>query len=56
MGLEDGYTNVTTNRTDFPLGQGFITLNSEHPKWVGKRLRHIFYPLQILTLFDNDNI
>ncbi|KAJ3571347.1 hypothetical protein NP233_g3816 [Leucocoprinus birnbaumii] len=29
----DGYTNVTTNRTQFPLTGGFITLNSEHPQW-----------------------
>ncbi|KAL9715733.1 hypothetical protein Ac2012v2_000175 [Leucoagaricus gongylophorus] len=29
----DGFTNVTTNRTEFPLSGGFITLNSEHPHW-----------------------
>ncbi|KAJ7431790.1 hypothetical protein B0H11DRAFT_2128432 [Mycena galericulata] len=29
----DGYTNVTPNRTIFPLTGGFFTLNSEHPSW-----------------------
>ncbi|KAL4068341.1 hypothetical protein V8B97DRAFT_895008 [Scleroderma yunnanense] len=29
----DGYTNVTTNRTVFPLTNGVIDLYSEHPKW-----------------------
>jgi len=29
----DGYTNVTTNRTQFPMSGGYIALNSEHPKW-----------------------
>ncbi|KAL5519027.1 hypothetical protein ACEPAH_710 [Sanghuangporus vaninii] len=29
----DGYTNAVDNRSTFPLGQGFITMNSEHPKW-----------------------
>ncbi|KAK2462089.1 hypothetical protein APHAL10511_006552 [Amanita phalloides] len=29
----DGYTNITANRTQFPLSGGFFSLNSEHPKW-----------------------
>jgi len=29
----DGFTNVTTNRTEFPLTGGFFTLVSEHPAW-----------------------
>lgn len=32
----DGYTNAVDNRTVFPFGQGFITLNSEHPTWTGE--------------------
>ena len=36
MNALDGFTNVTTNRTTFPLSQGFISLNSEHPQWSGK--------------------
>ncbi|KAI5123578.1 hypothetical protein M0805_003396 [Coniferiporia weirii] len=34
----DGYTNAVSNRSEFPLGQGFITLNSEHPSWVAEVL------------------
>ncbi|PPR01185.1 hypothetical protein CVT24_006061 [Panaeolus cyanescens] len=30
----DGYTNVTTNRTHFPLTGGAFSWNSEHPQWV----------------------
>lgn len=29
----DGYDSVATNRTQFPTGQAFISLNSEHPLW-----------------------
>ncbi|KAF8168333.1 hypothetical protein B0H34DRAFT_685114 [Crassisporium funariophilum] len=29
----DGYTTPSVNRTQFPLGGGFFTLNSEHPTW-----------------------
>ncbi|KAH8120235.1 hypothetical protein DFH11DRAFT_1558998 [Phellopilus nigrolimitatus] len=29
----DGYNNAVSNRSTFPLAQGFITLNSEHPDW-----------------------
>ncbi|KAJ7431074.1 hypothetical protein B0H11DRAFT_2132194 [Mycena galericulata] len=30
----DGYTDVTPNRTIFPLNGGFFSLNSEHTDWV----------------------
>lgn len=43
----DSYTNAVDNRTVFPLGQGFITLNSEHPKWSGKLLQvNVFLYIQ----------
>jgi len=29
----DGYTNAVPNRTVFPLNNGVISLNSEHPLW-----------------------
>ncbi|THH05100.1 hypothetical protein EW145_g5038 [Phellinidium pouzarii] len=29
----DGYNDAVSNRSEFPLGQGFISLNSEHPSW-----------------------
>ncbi|KIK97648.1 hypothetical protein PAXRUDRAFT_92813, partial [Paxillus rubicundulus Ve08.2h10] len=29
----DGYDNAATNRTVFPLSNGIINLNSEHPTW-----------------------
>ncbi|EIN13572.1 hypothetical protein PUNSTDRAFT_48521 [Punctularia strigosozonata HHB-11173 SS5] len=29
----DGYTDAVSNRSTFPLTGGFISLNSEHPKW-----------------------
>lgn len=29
----DGYKDVNTTRTAFPLGKGMIALNSEHSKW-----------------------
>lgn len=31
--LLDGYNNPATNRTQFPLTNGIITLNSEHTQW-----------------------
>lgn len=33
--ISDDYTNAVDNRTTFPLDNGFISLNSEHPKWTG---------------------
>ncbi|KAI6159551.1 hypothetical protein EDD17DRAFT_894717 [Pisolithus thermaeus] len=29
----DGYNNAVSNRTVFPLANGLINLNSEHPQW-----------------------
>lgn len=29
----DGYNNAVSNRTVFPLANGVINLNSEHPQW-----------------------
>ncbi|KAI6005082.1 hypothetical protein F5J12DRAFT_124376 [Pisolithus orientalis] len=29
----DGYTDAVSNRTVFPLANGVINLNSEHPQW-----------------------
>ncbi|KAJ4476748.1 hypothetical protein J3R30DRAFT_3658014 [Lentinula aciculospora] len=29
----DGYDSVASNRTSFPLNNGIISLNSEHPQW-----------------------
>ncbi|KAG0697167.1 hypothetical protein DFH29DRAFT_947627 [Suillus ampliporus] len=29
----DGYTNAVSNRTVFPLSNGIINMNSEHPLW-----------------------
>jgi len=29
----DGYTNAVSNRTVFPLNNGVISMNSEHPQW-----------------------
>ncbi|KAF8480957.1 hypothetical protein DFH94DRAFT_737059 [Russula ochroleuca] len=29
----DNYINAVSNRSEFPLSGGFVTLNSEHPKW-----------------------
>ena len=31
----DSYTEAVSNRSLFPLDNGFITLNSEHPQWTG---------------------
>lgn len=35
----DGYNTASSNRTAFPLSGGFYSLNSEHPRWTGKRPR-----------------
>ncbi|KAJ7597278.1 hypothetical protein C8J56DRAFT_919664 [Mycena floridula] len=34
VGLCDGYKDVATNRTEFPLTGGSFSLNSEHDQWV----------------------
>ena len=46
----DGYTTAVSNRTEFPLSGGFISLNSEHPVWACECLP--FSPLVrgVLTL------
>lgn len=31
----DGYTNAVSNRAVFPISNGVINLNSEHPTWTG---------------------
>ncbi|KAG1889385.1 hypothetical protein F4604DRAFT_1712116 [Suillus subluteus] len=32
----DGYTNAVNNRTIFPLSNGIINMNSEHPLWTAE--------------------
>ncbi|KAG2160080.1 uncharacterized protein EDB93DRAFT_1318187 [Suillus bovinus] len=32
----DGYTNAVDNRTTFPLSNGIINMNSEHPLWTAE--------------------
>ena len=31
----DGYPDAVPNRTVFPISNGVINLNSEHPTWTG---------------------
>jgi len=33
-----GYTEVTTNRTTFPLSGGFFSIKTSHPGWTGSFL------------------
>lgn len=33
MSRADNYAEAVSNRSEFPLKGGFVTLNSEHPKW-----------------------
>lgn len=33
MSAADGYVDVESNRSEFPLKGGFVTLESEHPTW-----------------------
>ena len=40
--LADGYTNVTTNRTAFPLSNGFLSLVSEHENWTAGVIISVF--------------
>lgn len=41
FGALDGYTEAVSNRTTFPLSNGIISLNSEHPLWTGtSRSKH----------------
>lgn len=39
----DGYTNAVSNRTTFPLSNGVISMNSEHPQWTGTSQLHNIY-------------
>ncbi len=32
----DSYNDAVSNRSLFPLDNGYITLNSEHPMWTGE--------------------
>ncbi|KAI0963307.1 hypothetical protein AcW1_000417 [Taiwanofungus camphoratus] len=43
----DGYPEVTTNRTQFPLSGGFYSITSEHPLWT--------LGVLIATVSDPDN-
>jgi hypothetical protein len=33
MSTADNYVDAVSNRSEFPLSGGFVTLNSEHPQW-----------------------
>ena len=33
--IVDGYSDAVSNRTVFPISNGVINLNSEHPTWTG---------------------
>jgi hypothetical protein len=33
MFMADNYVNAVSNRSEFPLSGGFVTLDSEHPTW-----------------------
>ncbi|KAF8273768.1 hypothetical protein EI94DRAFT_1072237 [Lactarius quietus] len=46
----DGYVQAVSNRSEYPLGGGFITLNSEHPSW---NLAILISTVQDPTSFDN---
>jgi hypothetical protein len=39
----DGYTDAVSNRTTFPLSNGVISMNSEHPQWTGTFRIHIIH-------------
>ncbi|OBZ78839.1 hypothetical protein A0H81_00551 [Grifola frondosa] len=46
----DGYPSAVSNRTVFPASGGFISLNSEHPKWtLGVMISTVQDPIS----FDN---
>jgi len=51
----DGFTDVTTNRTDFPLGQSIITMNSEHPQWIAGVLISIEQDPTNFTVFNTSS-
>lgn len=33
MSAVDNYVDAVSNRSEYPLKGGFVTLNSEHPSW-----------------------
>jgi len=46
----DGYVQAVSNRSEYPLSGGFVTLNSEHPSWT---LAILISTVQDPTSFDN---
>ncbi|KAF8499178.1 hypothetical protein F5888DRAFT_1611716 [Russula emetica] len=46
----DSYDDAVSNRSEFPLSGGFVTLNSEHPKWT---LAVLLSTAQDPTSFNN---
>ncbi|KAH9176948.1 hypothetical protein EDB89DRAFT_1937279 [Lactarius sanguifluus] len=46
----DNYVNAVSNRSEFPLSGGFVTLNSEHASW---NLAILLSTVQDPTSFDN---
>jgi hypothetical protein len=46
----DNYVDAVSNRSEFPLKGGFVTLNSEHPKW---SLGVLLSTVQDPTSFNN---
>ena len=60
--FSDGYTQVTNNRTIFPLDGGFIDLTSEHPNWSGKhcvitkieRILNDVHPAEVFIAIDQN--
>jgi hypothetical protein len=45
--IVDGYNDAVDNRTVFPLSNGIININSEHPLWTGTSKE--------IALFQNKN-
>ncbi|KAH9049458.1 hypothetical protein EDB84DRAFT_1036465 [Lactarius hengduanensis] len=46
----DNYVHAVSNRSEFPLSGGYVTLNSEHPNW---SLAILLSAVQDPTSFDN---
>ncbi|KAH9043732.1 hypothetical protein EDB85DRAFT_2205590 [Lactarius pseudohatsudake] len=46
----DNYVHAVSNRSEFPLSGGYVTLNSEHPNW---SLAVLLSTVQDPTSFDN---
>ncbi|KAJ7225749.1 hypothetical protein GGX14DRAFT_422151 [Mycena pura] len=49
----DGYNNPAANRTVFPLSNGVVSLNSEHPKWAGARSRQTDFNNVVVPIFQD---